>query len=130
AIDSLLGIRGLLYTEQSRRTIRNELTAYQKWDQLYGATSVYTYEGILCFVPPIFKDYRQVTRKQVQHLSKDDISLFRSKLQGVAYVERLCEVGRAFQIGVFGSMEFTERPFEVRQGNLSELDLEDLLQLL
>lgn len=95
-----------------------------------GDPTLYTYEGILCFVPPVFKDYRQVTRKQVQHLSKDDISLFRSKLQGVAYVERLCEVGRAFQMGVFGSVEFTERPFEVRQGNLSELDLEDLLQLL
>jgi hypothetical protein len=130
AIDSLLEIRGLPRTEQCRRSIRNELTAYQKWDQLCGATSIYTYEGILCFVPPVFKDYRHVTRKQVLYLSKDDISLFLSKLQGVAYVERLCEVGRAFQMGVFGSVEFTERPFEVRQGNLSELDLEDLLQLL
>src|SRR4029434_7331984 len=26
-------------------------------------------------------------------------------------------------MGVFGSVQFTERPFEVRQGNLSELDL-------
>ncbi|KAH7016073.1 uncharacterized protein B0I36DRAFT_377781 [Microdochium trichocladiopsis] len=130
AIDSLLEIRGLPHTEQSRRSIRNELTAYQKWDQLCGATSAYTYEGILCFAPPVFRDYREVTRKQVQHLTRDDIALFRSKLQEVEHVQRLCEAGRAFQMGIFGSAEFTERPFEARQRNLSELDLEDLLQLL
>jgi len=130
AIDKLLEIRGLPDTKQNRKSIRNELTAYQKWDQLCGETPTYIYDGILCFVPPVFKDYQEVTRTQVQRLSGDDTASFCSMLQEIECVQHLCEVGRAFQIGIFGSMEFKERPFEVQQGNLSELDFEGLLQLL
>ncbi|KAK4151071.1 hypothetical protein C8A00DRAFT_17489, partial [Chaetomidium leptoderma] len=131
AIDGLLDIRGLPHIQQNRRAVRNELTAYQKWDQLCGAPPAYTYEGILCFMPPVFKDYQEVTRTQVQQLSKDDIALFRSMLQGVEYAQRLCEVGKAFQMGIFGSAEFKERPFEAQPyEELSTLDLADLLQLL
>lgn len=131
AIDGLLDIRGLPHIQRNRRAVRNELTAYQKWDQLCGAPPAYTYEGILCFMPPVFKDYQEVTRTQVQQLNKDDIALFCSMLQGVEYAQRLYEVGKAFQMGIFGLAEFKERPFEAQPYEvLSTLDLADLLRLL
>jgi hypothetical protein len=131
AIDGLLDIRGLAHIQQNRRAVRNELTAYRKWDQLCGAPPAYTYEGILCFMPPVFKDYQEVTRTQVEQLSKNDIASFCSMLQGVEYAQRLCEVGKAFQMGIFGSAEFEKRPFETQPYEaLSTLDLADLLQLL
>ena len=129
AIDRLVEIRGLLPSPQSRRSIRNELTSYQKWDQLCGETASYIYDGILCFVPPVFKEYQDISRTQVERLSKNGIASFRSKLQEVNYVQRLCEVGQAFQMGILGSAEFQERPFETH-GGLSTLCLEDLLRLL
>lgn len=48
-------------------------------------------------VPPAFKDYEDMTRKQVQELGKDDIVSFRSILEGMKHVLCLWEVGRAFQ---------------------------------
>jgi hypothetical protein len=131
-IDGLLESRGLPRTKQYRRSVHKELAVYRKWGQLCGAAPAYVYEGILCFVPPVFKDYQEVTRKQVQEsMSIADTTLFCSMLQEVEYVQRLCEVGKAFQMGIFGSAEFKGRPFEAQPyGNLSKLDLDDLVQLL
>ena len=53
-----------------------------------------------------------MTRMQVEHLSRDDTSRFCSLLQELEYVQRLCEVGSAFQMEIFGSLEVKERPFE------------------
>jgi hypothetical protein len=131
AIDTLLENRGLQDTRQNRRSIQKELAGYEKWDLLCGESSSYTYEGILCFVPPAFKDYEDVTRKQVQELSKDDIASFRSTLGGMKDVPFLCEVGRAFQSEIFGLAEFPRRQFEeLPYRTLSALSLQRLLDLL
>lgn len=68
-------------------------------------------------------------------MSIADTILFCSMLQEVEYVQRLCEVGKAFQMAISGSAKFKERSFEVRHTgvylNLSwmislEFHLEDL----
>ncbi|KAK3903212.1 JmjC domain, hydroxylase-domain-containing protein, partial [Staphylotrichum tortipilum] len=131
AIDTLLGHRGLEDIRQNRRSIQKELAGYEKWDLLCGETSSYTYEGILCFVPPVFKDYRVMTRSQIQELSKDDIASFRSALGRVEHAQYLCEVGRAFQSQIFGLTEFPRRRFEeLSDRELSTLSLSGLLELL
>lgn len=132
SIDELLEIRGLdKNNTTTRKSVKNDLAGYQKWDRLCGEMPQYTYEGILCFVPPVFKDSQKVTRTQIQRLRRDDIALFRSKLHEVECIQILCEVGRAFQSGIFGGPEFPERPFEAQsEESLSTLTLVDLLDLL
>ncbi|KAL2133654.1 hypothetical protein VTI74DRAFT_1969 [Chaetomium olivicolor] len=128
AIDELLEARGL-DKQQDRKSVLNELAACRKWDRLCGNG---VYDGILCFVPPVFRYKGEVTRKYIQEkMSRADYKLFFSILQKVKYVERLCEVGKAFQEEIFGSGEFERRLFEAQTaGELSQLGLEGLLQLL
>lgn len=131
AIDELLKNRKLDNKTTTRKSIQNELAGYRKWDQLCGQIPHYTYDGILCFVPPVFNDQEcNISRWQVQRLSNDDTASFRSMLQQIECVPRLCKAGMAFQSGIFGE-EFPKRRFEALSSQeLSTRSLADLLDLL
>jgi hypothetical protein len=124
AIDQLREARGL--DKAKRDTVKNELKGYQKWDRFCGDGC----EGILCFVPPARKDSEGVSRRDVGRMKNADIDAFRSRLLEVTYVKLLCEVGKAFQRGVFSEGEFGKRPLEEYGGDVDVLKVEDLLKLL
>ena len=128
AIDLLLEVRGL--PASKRRTVEDELTRYQKWDRFCGDQNRYECEGILCFLPPARNDNEGVSRRDVKRMKNVDIDAFRSRLLGVEYAKRLCEVGKAFERGVFGEEEFGRRPFEEYEGDMGVLGVEELLKLL
>jgi hypothetical protein len=124
AIDQLLEIRGL--DASKRTTVSNELGRYQKWDRFCSDKC----EGILCFFPPALKDNETMTRRDVHRMGNADIDNFCSRLLKVEYVKRLCQVGKAFERGVFGEEEFGKRPFEEYEGDLDMLEVEELVKLL
>jgi hypothetical protein len=130
AIDQILANRGHPATKKSRKSLHNELAVYRKWEQLCGAEPC-PYEGILCFVPPVFNAGQDVTKMEIYQLRKPDYQLFYSILQRVDYAPRLCKAGAAFQREIFGSEEMGERPYEAEPpSRLAKLDLAALLDLL
>ena len=85
---------------------------------------------MLCFLPPAYKGDGKVTRREITRIKNAEIDAFRAGVKAVEHAGRLCEVGRAFQRGVFGEEDFKERPFEQYDGDISELEVEQLLELL
>jgi hypothetical protein len=130
AIDEILKHREHPTTEKSRKSLHSELAVYRKWEQLCGSEA-HPYEGILCFVPPVFNASQDVTRMEVYQLRKADYQSFYSMLQRVDHVQRLCQAGAEFQMGIFGSEELGQKPYEAEPlCCLVKLDLEGLVELL
>ena len=113
------------------KSVSSELVGVGKWARFCGMFKQQDeYEGVLCFLPPAYNAGGQVTKKVIRQMEMAEIDAFRAGLKAVGHAGRLCEVGRAFQRGVFGEEDFKKRPFEDYDGELSGLEVEQLLELL
>ena len=134
AIDRLLQARG--WDKSRRPALVHELSGYRKWERLCTdeGRPGKSYEGILCFVPAAYNDSKEevdVTRRDIVRMQNSVADGFRVMLYGFEHIERLCEVGSAFQRAVFGDdPDFAKRAFEKDDRDMGELELEELVKLL
>ncbi len=128
AVDRLLLTRH--QNESERETAEADLQRFRKYDRFCNPALPDACDGILCFLPFGGHGIKGVWRDDLEEMEDAEIDVFRSKLLEVEHAKRLCEVGKAFERGVFVEEEFGKRPFEEYEGDIGELGLEELVNLL